>query len=348
MRASGATTLAEVARAAGVSPSTVSHVINGTRHVSETTARTVHATIDALGYRPNAVARSLARASTNAVGVVMAMSSNRYFTDIVCAVERACRELGQVVLLVDSRDDPTVELEAVRELHQRRVDGIVLAPAVDPERRTLRYLVEQRLPCVVVDRVIDAELDQVGVTNEASMRALVEYLIGLGHRRVGIVGGQPGLSTSIDRLGGYRVALEGRGIPVDESLIEPGNASADAAALAAGRLLRLDPRPSAIVAGNNLSMIGTMRAVRSAGLTVPNDLALAGFDDFEWADSFEPRLTVMAQPCEAIGRRAAALLARRIAAPDAPPRTSLLEPTLVVRSSCGSTVPATDPARGSA
>ena len=240
----------------------MSHVINGTRHVSETTtARTVHATIDALGYRPNAVARSLARASTNAVGVVMAMSSNRYFTDIVCAVERACRELGQVVLLVDSRDDPTVELEAVRELHQRRVDGIVLAPAVDPERRTLRYLVEQRLPCVVVDRVIDAELDQVGVTNDGidARAGGVPDRPGAPARRASWAA-SPGLSH-LDRPSGGAIASRSRGggIPVDESLIEPGNASADAAALAAGRLLRLDPRPSAIVAGNNLSMIGTMR-----------------------------------------------------------------------------------------
>ena len=340
------TTLAEVARAAGVSPSTVSHVINGTRRVSEPATRAVREAVEALGYRPNAVARSLARASTNAVGVVMAMSANRYFTDIVCAVERACRELGQMVFLVDSRDDPVAELEAVRELHQRRVDGIVLAPAVDPGRRTLGYLIDQRLPCVVVDRLVDADVDQVGITNEASMRALVEHLIDLGHRRVGIVGGQPGFPTAIERIDGYRAALEGSGIRADEALIASGNASVDAAARAAGRLLRLERRPSAIVAGNNLSMIGTMRAVRAAGLSVPEALALAGFDDFEWADSFEPRLTVIAQPCEAIGREAAALLARRIGEPGATTRKRLLEPTLVVRSSCGSGSVAARPTGG--
>ena len=116
------------------------------------------------------------------------------------------------------------------------------------------------------------------------------------------MGGQPGFSTAIERIDGYRAALDGRGLPTDEALIEPGNASAEDAARAAARLLRLDPRPSAILAGNNLSMIGTMRAVRGAGLSVPGQLALAGFDDFEWAESFEPRLTVMAQPCAAIGR----------------------------------------------
>lgn len=330
------TTLAEVARAAGVSPSTVSHVINGTRPVSAAATRAVREAVEALGYRPNAVARSLARASTNAVGVVMAMAANRYFTDIVCAVERACRELDLMVFLVDSGDDPVAELEAVRELYQRRVDGFVLAPAVDPERRTLGYLVEHRLPCVVVDRLVDADLDQVGVTNTASMRALTEHLIALGHRRIGIVGGQPGFPTAIERIEGYRAALEAGGLDTDESLVAADNQTVDDAARAAERLLRLEPRPSAIVAGNNLSMIGTMRAVRAAGLSVPEELALVGFDDFEWADSFEPRLTVMAQPCEAIGREAASLLARRIAEPHATARTCLLEPTLVVRTSCGS------------
>ena len=329
------TTLAEVAIAAGVSPSTVSHVINGTRHVSEATTHAVREAIEALGYRPNAVARSLARASTNAVGVVMAIGANRYFTDIVCAVERACRELGQMVFLVDSRDDPVAELEAVRELHQRRVDGFLLAPSVDPERRTLRYVMEHRLPCVVVDRAVEEEVDQVGVTNEASMRTLVEHLIGLGHRRIGMVSGQPGFPTTLERLAGYRGALAARGIDVDERLIAFDTVSVDTAARAAEGLLRLESRPSAIVAGNNLSMIGTMRAVRAAGLSIPEELALVGFDDFEWAESFEPRLTVMAQPCEAIGREAAALLARRIAEPDAPIRRRLLEPSLIVRSSCG-------------
>ena len=329
------TTLAEVAHAAGVSPSTVSHVINGTRPVSERAARAVHEAIDVLGYQPNAVARSLARASTEAVGVVMAMGANRYFTDIVCAVERACRELGQMVFLVDSGDDPAAELEAVRELHQRRVDGFLLAPAVDPERRTLRYLVEHRLPCVVVDRTVEDDVDQVAITNEASMRALVEHVIGRGHARIGMVSGQPGFPTTLERVDGYRAALAAHGIDVDERLIVSDTVSVDAAARAAGGLLRLASPPSAIVAGNNLSMIGTMRAVRAAGLSVPDELALAGFDDFEWAESFEPQLTVMAQPCAAIGREAAALLARRIAEPDAPVVRRLLEPSLIVRSSCG-------------
>ena len=328
-------TLAEVADAAGVSPSTVSHVINGTRHVSESTERAVREAIDVLGYRPNAVARSLARASTKAVGVVMALGANRYFADIVCAVEQACRELGQMVFLVDSGDDPAAELDAVRELHQRRVDGFVLAPAVDPQRRTLRYLVEHRLPCVFVDRTVEEDVDQVAVTNEASMQVLVEHVIGRGHTRIGMVSGQPGFPTTRERVDGYRAALAAHGLEPDERLIASDTVSVEAAAHAAGGLLRLASRPSAIVAGNNLSMIGTMRAVRAAGLRIPDELALAGFDDFEWAESFEPQLTVMAQPCAAIGREAAALLARRIARPDAPTRVRLLEPSLIVRRSCG-------------
>jgi len=315
--------------------STVSHVVNRTRHVNADTAAAVREAISALGFMPNAVARSLKRSATNSVGIAVSISTNSYFMDIVRAVETACSELGQMVFLADTRDDPEIELEVVRELHQRRVDGIILAPSADPERLAVRYLAEHRVPCVLVDRLLDEDFDQVGITNAQSMGQLVEHLVSCGHRRIALVAGQPDFATTQERVMGFRAALARFHLVQDDHLIFPGNATVEAARDAALKLFALKDRPTAIATGNNLATIGVMQAIRAAGLRVPMDVAIAGFDDFEWADCFEPRLTVLAQPCAEIGRNAAMLLSNRIKNIDSERTTVRLEPKLIVRDSCG-------------
>ena len=329
------TTITDVARQAGVSVSTVSHVVNGTRRVAPATAKAVQAAIDAIGYSPNVLARSLKTASTRSVGIAVSTISNPYFSDIICAIGTECARLGMMVFLSDTEDSPARELEVVAALHQRRVDGIILAPSADPERRALNYLRDVRLPCVLVDRTPDPEFDQVGVNNREAMRLLVDHVAALGHRRIGYVGGNPGFQTTLERIAGYRDCLEGRAISFDERFLVMGSATTNSATAATSALLALPAPPTAIVAGNNLAMIGVMRAVRARGLRVPDDISLAGFDDFEWADCFEPRLTLVAQPCEEIGRRAASLLIERIAAPKGERRTIHLDASIVLRDSCG-------------
>jgi LacI family transcriptional regulator len=329
------TTITDVARQAGVSVSTVSHVVNGTRRVAPATASAVQAAIDAIGYSPNVLARSLKTASTRSVGIAVSTISNPYFSDIICSIGTECARLGMMVFLSDTEDSPARELEVVAALHQRRVDGIILAPSADPERRALNYLRDVCLPCVLVDRTPDPEFDQVGVNNREAMRALVDHVAALGHRRIGYVGGNPGFQTTLERIAGYRDCLQGRAISFDERFLVMGSATTNSATAATTALLALPAPPTAIVAGNNLAMIGVMRAVRARGLRVPDDISLAGFDDFEWADCFEPRLTLVAQPCEEIGRRAASLLIERIAAPKGERRTIHLDASIVLRDSCG-------------
>ena len=239
------------------------------------------------------------------------------------------------VFLSDTQDDPDRELAVVTALHQRRVDGVILAPSADPERSALTYLSNARLPCVLVDRTPDPTFDQVGVNNREAMQALVEHVAGLGHRRIGYVGGHPGLQTTLERIGGYRDSLERLGLTFDERYLVTGSNSTNSATSATHALLSLERPPSAIVAGNNMATIGAMRAIRACGLRVPQDISIVGFDDFEWADCFEPRLTLIAQPCEEIGRRAAILLMERIAAPNGPRRSLRLDARLIVRNSCG-------------
>jgi LacI family transcriptional regulator len=328
-------TIADVARKAGVSVSTVSHVLNGTRRVAPNTARAVQAAIESFSYRPNIMARSLKAASTRSVGIAISSISNPYFSDIICAIETECARLGMMVFLSDTEDDPSREFEVVTALHQRRVDGIILAPSPDPERRALAYLRDIGLPCVLVDRMPDPAFDQVGVNNRQAMRNLVERVAALGHRRIGYVGGNPGFETTLERIAGYRDGLA-TGSVIQEELLVTGSATTMSAMQAAERLLDLDHPPTALVGGNNLATIGIMKAMRKRGLRVPNDVSVAGFDDFEWADCFEPRLTLVAQPCAEIGRRAAFLLMERIAAPEGSRRTIRLDAAIVERESCGS------------
>ena len=327
-------TIAEVARRAGVSVSTVSHVVNGTRKVAPGTAHAVQAVIDAVGYRPNVLARSLKTASSRSVGIAISAIANPYFSDIICAVEAECARLGMMVFLSDTQDDPQRELAVVTAFDQRRVDGVILAPSADPERRALAYLRAARLPCVHVDRTPDPSFDQVGVNNREAMRALVAHVAGFGHRRIGYVGGHPGFATTLERIEGYRAGLQLAGVSFDPSYLVTGSATTASASEATSALLSLADPPTAIVAGNNMATIGAVRAIRSRGLKVPADVSVVGFDDFEWADCFEPRLTLVAQPCEEIGKRAASLLIERIANPSGAPQSVRLDARLIIRDSC--------------
>lgn len=333
-------TIFDVARTAGVSTSTVSHVVNGTRKVNAETAQRVKEAIAAVGYTPNGIARALAVSSTNSVGIAVSTISNPYFGDIICAIERECTRLGLMVFLSDTHDDPEHELAVVKAQHLRRVDGIILAPSSTGDSETLDYIEANKIPCVLVDRLISSRFDRVGIQNRHAMELVVGHLAEHGHRRIGFISGQPGFATTIERTEGFRAALAERGLPVDETMISTG-ATIDHATAAAVALLSRPDRPSALAVGNNMSTIGVMRAIRTVGLRVPEDIALIGFDDFEWADCFEPRLTVVAQPVAEIGRRAAELLVRRIASSGREdgeivrPQVVRLKPALVIRNSCG-------------
>lgn len=323
----------DVARRAGVAASTVSHVVNNTRHVQPQTREAVEAAIAATGYVPNTLARALARPGgrSNTLGLALSAVSNPYFIEIVQAIARGCTERGLMMFLSDTAEDPARELEVVRSLHRRRVDGILLAPAgTEPPWPTLDYLAGAGVPTVLVDRLVSPGFGQVGVDNEEGIRLLFEHLAGLGHRRIGMLAGQPGIATTAERVSAFR-RLSGAG----PELVEPGNADVPAARAAAARLLALPERPTAVIAGNNHSLIGLMQAVRDAGLSVPHQLAVAGFDDFEWADCFQPRLTVVAQPVDRIGHEALRLMDAAIADPGGSRLTLKLSPRLIVRESCG-------------
>ena len=326
-------TMDDVASRAGVSTSTVSHVLNGTRKVSPATVQAVQRAIQALGYIPNTLARSLARSSTNTLGVAISALSNHYFSETVHAIETECAKHGYMMLFVDTHDDPEQELRVVTALHHRRVDGIVLAPSNGS--MALAYLQANEIPAVLVDRMMSEHFDQVGVENAQPTQALIEHLIAHGHRRIGFIAGRAGFSTTDERVAGYKAALQAGGLVFDPQLLVDGGSNTEPARQATVQLLALAAPPTAIMAGNNLMTLGAMQALREAQIEVPGQMALVGFDDFDWADLFVPRLSLIAQPVKALGARAVELLLQRMAAPGAPPQSVRLAPTLQLRNSCG-------------
>src|SRR5882757_295976 len=260
-------TMAEVARRAGVSISTVSHVVNRTRFVSPEKARLINDAIAAMGYQPNELARSLKVASTNSVGLAISAISNPYFTDIICAVEAECARLGLMVFLSDTQEDPDRELSVVRAFHQRRVDGVILAPSGSPQR-AIDYLAEKKLPCVLIDRFADDRFDQIGVENQSAMRALIDHVASFGHKRIGYIAGQPGLTTTRERIEAFREALAANGLQCLPHYVSAENVDTAAATASTHAILSLPSPPTALVTGNNMTTIGAVRAIRERGLSI--------------------------------------------------------------------------------
>ncbi|WP_225822577.1 LacI family DNA-binding transcriptional regulator [Streptomyces naphthomycinicus] len=348
-------TMADVARSAGVSVATVSHVLNGTRPVLPHTRQAVLDAVDALGYTPNTLARSLVTSRTRSIGLAVSAVSNPYFTEILQGVEAAALEAGYSLLIADPHDDPRHERKVVQLLHERRVDGVIVAPSADP-RDLIGYLRRHEVPTVFLDRLIDAPagedgrrdhdadaasppgtpwFDQVCAESAAPTALLVGHLAGLGHHRIGLIAGLPGLSTTGERVSGYQEGLAAAGLAYDERLLVSGNSESAGAERATAALLGLPDPPTALVTANNAMTIGALRGLRRDGRSVPEDIALCCFDDFAWADLFSPRLTAVAQPSRELGTEAVRVLLGRLDEPDRPSRTVRLPCTFVHRTSCG-------------
>lgn len=325
----------DIAELAGVSITTVSHVVNGTRPVApETRAAVLHA-IETTGYTGDAIARSLVTGGTRSIGVAISLLANPYFAALMRAVEREAASAGYTVLLADTHDAVATEQATVRALRSRRVDGVLLTPSPG-DGAVISELVSLGLPAVLLDRVTTrTDIDQVGAENIQSTSALTEHLASLGHRRIGFIGGAAGLTTSEERTLGYRLGLGRGGLPWNQHLCACGHSTRDGGAAAVRSLLSLPEPPTALVVANDAMMVGVLHEARALGLRVGVDLAVVGYDDVEWSDLVEPPLTTMAQPVGEIGRRAVRLLLARISDPDRAPTTLRLPPRLMHRASCG-------------
>jgi LacI family transcriptional regulator len=324
---------------------TVSRVINKSPRVSDDTRKRVQDSIAKLGYVPNRVARGLIQRKTGAFGVIVPDVANPFFTLVVRGVEQVAWRAGCHVVLCDTQGDLERERGYLEDMVAFQVEGVLIAPVGDRSRPHLRLLTRNSVPFVLIDRSITGfEGDLVQGDSVAGARQLVEHLIGLGHRRIGMITESPEVSTARDRVQGYREALERAGIQFDPELVAESSAiDPDAARGATLKLLTLPDSPSAIFAVNNIAVVGVVEAARERELEIPDDLALVCFDDIEHVSRLYPFLTVMAQPAETYGTIATQLLLDRLSGRvDQRRRIVVLPADFIVRKSSGA--PARAPA----
>ena len=339
-------TIKDVARLSGVSPMTVSRVINQSQRVSPVTRSRVEQAISELGYVPSRLARGLSRQKTGTIALIVPDVANPFFTLIVRGAEDVARRAGYRVLLCDTRFDLTLEAEVIEDMIAHRVEGIVIAPVSDASRGELKRLAKFGVPFVLIDRSIPGiECDAVLGDSTGGARILVEHLISLGHRRIAMILEDESVSTARDRLAGYAEALERAGIPLDPRLVVRATADPRGGLVGMEELLGRDERPTAVFTVNNLVALGAIEAVRAAGLDVPDDIAFVCFDDIEYASllypflrlyPFHPFLTVMLQPAETFGTLGTQLLFERIEGLRLNrARKVVLPGEFLVRESCG-------------
>ncbi len=305
-------TIADVARRAGVSTATVSRVLSGVGRASPATHARVVEAARALDYRPSDIARSLKRRSTRTLGLIVTDIENPFFPELVRSVEDAAREQGYAILLCNASDDPEREAGYLQLLVDRWVDGVVIA-ASSLGVRHREWLLAAPLPIVLVNSV-DQAIDLPTIASDSVLggRLAAELLVELGHRRFGIITAGPRNVDAPDRLTGARASLRAAGIAPSAVRVATDDATVAGGQRAAMAMLAADPTISALIAYNDLTAIGAMRAVRAGGQRVPDDVSVVGFDDVDLAAFVDPPLTTIAQSTAEMGRWAVDQLTMRL------------------------------------
>jgi LacI family transcriptional regulator len=337
----------EVALKAGVSIATVSRVLNDKGPVAEETRRRILEAIERLRYVPHGAARSLITNQTDTIGVLLPDLYGEFFSEVIRGIDQAARRNGLHVLISGFHSD-RAEIEAVLRALRGRVDGlIVLSPDVDAQ--TLRRNLPETLPVVLLNTRIDSQtpqaahgaaaglnFDAINTDNHGGALAMVRHLAGLGHRRIAMIRGPEENSDARERLRGYRDALRAGGLEAAEPLELGGDFSEESGYRAGRRLLTLKPRPTAVFAANDSMAIGCLFALRAAGVRVPEDVALAGFDDIPIARYLTPPLSSVHVPIAELGMRAMERLLHAVEHKNEHERRrETVATTLVVRGSCG-------------
>lgn len=333
-------TAQNVADLAGVSRTTVSFVLNnvpGMRIGQDTRQRVLDAARQ-LNYHPDATARRMVRGRTSIIGFVLRQTPDQVFADrflpqVLHGLSKAASAQGYHILIEPIPPDSSDNyLNLIRERH---VDGIVLSgPRFDDEDLLRAHLADS--PVVLMGQLPGTDVPFVDVDNVSGAAKITQHLIGLGHRRIAFISNAPlAYTAGAHRLSGYRQALEAAGLPCDDELIRYGDFSPASGESAMREILRLPDRPTAVFVASDTVALGAIRALRAAGLSIPHDMALVGFDDAPLSEFIEPPLTTMRLPAFGLGWGAADLLIRRINREDIRQPAILLETELVVRKSCG-------------
>ena len=328
-------TINDVARLAGVSIKTVSRVFNREPHVRPSTRDKVVAAAEALSYRPNLSARQLASKQTFVIGMLYDNPNSDYITDVQYGSLHACREHGYNLLIHPCRADSPDLMGEVAGL-RLQVDGFILLQPVSDITSLCESLLENNVGCVRVSQRPFAGFPWISVGDSEAADSMTEYLLELGHRRIGFVIGHPDHGSSHDRLAGYRSALERHGIEFDPALVEQGMFDYESGHSCARNLLALDPRPTAIFASNDAMAMGVLSVAHEKGLDVPRELSVAGFDDSPLARHSWPPLTTVRQPIAEVARLATQELMKRLQGREDEDSHHRLQAELVLRASTAS------------
>jgi DNA-binding LacI/PurR family transcriptional regulator len=325
----------DVAKEARVSVFTVSAVVNGKSHVGKALKQRVDAAILKLSYRPNLLARSLAKRRTHTIGIVVPDISNPFFPLVVRGAEDAAQKHGYNILLCDSDDRLEREEECLEVLLAKRVDGILLTKAPQPFRPSLRQLIDDaKVPFVLLMRTYpDLTKDAVLTDDYKGAYEAVSQLARAGHRRIGLLGGPMTISNGRERWKGFRDALEANKLTHEPELVIHGDYRIESGYRGGHALLSRSP--DGIYVANYLMTVGLLKAADEMGMRCPEDFGLVSFDDYPWLAVFRPRLTTVELPKYQIGFEATEMLLERIKGEPARGETRKLAPELHVRESCG-------------
>lgn len=325
-------TIKEIAAIANVSVATVSRALQRPEVVSEATRQRIHEVVKRLGYTPNALARNLRTARTRLIVALLPDITNPFFSEVIRGIEQVAHESGYSVLLGETQSSLVREQAYADMVAARQADGIITM-----SHRVPKIPIQGRLPVVnACEYVKDRQISSVYVDNVAAAGAAVDYLVTLGHRDIAFIAGPRSSPICVDREQGYRLALKRAKIPADAALSASGDFSIEAGERAIELLLSQRRSFTAVFCANDEMAIGAMRALSSHGLRIPQDVSVVGFDDIRFARYTTPALTTVAQPKNALGREAMAMMIELLADPQVPPRKRVLSADLVVR---GSTAP---------
>nr|WP_314093730.1 LacI family DNA-binding transcriptional regulator [uncultured Shinella sp.] len=327
-------TLKDVAALANVSRATAARALNSYGYVGDETAQKVQTAAEKLGYRRNRLAQALRSGQLPIVGCILGDIQNPFFARIAHDVEVLARECGHNLVIGSSEEELEQEISLLSSLRSLSIRGFIVSPTSATNNTHLQSLNLENVPLVLIDRVAeDVESDHVVVDNEGGARKAVEYLIAMGHSRIGLLQDDMRIFTSRERMTGYRTALAAGGIEQDDRLIAVSQSTVEHAVDATIRLFSQKVPPTALFTVDSLMTQGALLAFRSMGISIPHNVSLIGFDDFNLATFTDPQITVVSQPVSEIGRAAARLLFDRLSGKSDPPQKIRFETKLIVRGS---------------
>lgn len=325
--------LKDVASKAGVSVATVSHVVNNTKPVSEKTKARIEAAIKELSYTPNFLAKSLKENRSKVIGLIIPDISNYYFTEIASIIEQRLNDAGYNMILCNSNENLELEIQHIQQLKAYMVSGMIIAPTtMDFDYRKL--VTSQDYPIVFIDRKLSTlQGDSIIADGACAVEEAVSYLIKKGHKRIGFIGANRGLSTTANRFLGYQNALKKNGIPLDSSLCVFGEPKINPAMSLCSQLFS-QTNISALLVSSSLMSIGAVQFFTKNNIKIPEQIALIGYDDYIWSTITAPPLSTIKQPTSEIGYKAAETMLNRLENGNIPITEILLNSEFIIRESC--------------